>query len=714
MIIVFLQYSSNYNIGQLIQGNENLLEALQIKTSLQKLQTEVVALESKVRGAIIGGKNIDTDHLKSELNTIDLTISDLDSLDTDSLTFNLVSELKQNIKNRILFNTALLDTLRSEGKDAAEKMANSHPSSLLADTLNKLASTIDSIHELSVTTLIKVADKNTSKAKTFSTILAILATIAIIFTFGYISYKVKEQQLLIIKLNESEKKILDVVRIKENFLANMSHEIRTPLNSILGFTQLLDKQDLPPDTKEYINYIKSSGDGLYRVVNDILDTSKIEAGMVRIEHVPFDLSENIKQLEALFCKKIADKGLVWSIKIDPSVPYDLEGDATRLNQILINLLSNALKFTEKGIVSIHITLSERENNKVWLCFEVADSGIGISKENLSIIFKRFHQADDTITRKYGGSGLGLTIVKELVDLQGGKIVVESEVDKGTTFKVILPFGLQTGGNMKNLVHEAMQDTENNKYEAAILLVEDNIMNQNLMRQILSAFVTRYDLVSNGAEAIEKLKVKAYDIILMDIQMPVIDGYTATSLIRNQLQLTIPIIGMTAYAMEREKAKCLSMGMNDYLSKPIKIEALHGIIEKYLPHATHSGMYHTLVTHQDKSLVDFQYLDDLFPGNNYFKQNILNQFIINAPQEIYQLETSIKGNQQEHIKSIAHHIKSTISIMGAESEALKILDAIEHSSLNQLDIKTNVSRLKTIIVEAVRQAQILVQSLDQTI
>ena len=714
MIIVFLQYSSNYNIGQLIQGNEDLLEALQIKTSLQKLQTEIVGLESKVRGAIIGGKNIDTNHLKNELNIIDLTVSDLDSLNTDSLTYNLVTELKENIKNRIGFNTALLDTFRLEGKDAAEKMANSHPSRLLADTLKKLVLRIDSIHERSVTTLIKVADKNTSKAKTLSTILAILATIAIIFTFGYISYKVKEQQLLIIRLNETERKILDAVRIKEKFLANMSHEIRTPLNSILGFTQLLDKQDLPSDTKEYINYIKSSGDGLYKIVNDILDTSKIEAGMVRIEHVPFNLRESIQQLEALFSSKIAEKGLDWSVRVEPSVPYYLEGDPTRLNQILINLLSNALKFTERGMVIINITLAQKTNNKVWISFEVSDSGIGISNENLAIIFRRFQQADDTITRKYGGSGLGLTIVKELVDLQGGKISVESELGKGSTFIVVLPFGLQPGASMMHPEDEEEHAIKKAKFEASVLLVEDNIMNQNLMKQILSFFVRDYDLASNGSDAIEKLKLKAYDLILMDIQMPVMDGYSATNLIRKQLKLTTPIIAMTAYALEREKEKCISMGMNDYLSKPIKIEELYAVIEKYLKHASHMDIEKVQGRNQTIPYIDVKYLDDLFPGNNYFKQNILDQFILNAPREIHQLEACIKANQPEQVKSIAHHLKSTISVMGVESEALNILEVIEQANHNPVDIITSVSMLKEIIVEGVRQAQIIIQSLDQTV
>ncbi|MEP7321822.1 MAG: response regulator [Saprospiraceae bacterium] len=705
MIIVFLQYGSDYNIRQLIVGNENLLESLQLKNNLQKVQTGIVSLESKVRAAIIRGKIIDTNHLNDELKNIQETIGYIDTLDTDSLTFSLINDLKSNIKKRTLFYTALLDTFRLKGKLPAEKMANSHPDRFLADSLRTLVFKIDSVHKLHVISLIRIADKNATKAKTLSTILSLIAIIVCLFTFGYVSYKVKEQQILIEKLNESEKKIKEAIRVKEKFLANMSHEIRTPLNSIQGFTELLEKKDLSVELKEFVSYIKTSSDNLYKIVNDILDTSKIEAGMMRIESVPFKLSEIINQIDTIFNKKFAENLIGWNRHVDPNIPDQLIGDPTRLTQILSNILSNALKFTHKGMVRLDISLSSRSGMKVVLSFTINDSGIGILPEMQTKLFERFQQADDSITRKYGGSGLGLAITKELVELQEGTISMDSLPGQGSTFTVKIPYFIHVDSLEKSSLNSNPTELTNELiHKATILLVEDNATNQVLMKHFINQYHMECDIASNGNEAIARIKEKKYDIILMDIQMPEMDGYTATKIIRQELKLEIPIIAMTAFAFENERDKCIASGMNEYLSKPVRLENLLEIVRRYTKvDEKNTNHIPGKLSYTPTTVVDMKYLDKISPDNQEFKQNILSQFTDQVPLEIMTLEKNLKDNDIQSFKKTAHRMKSTFSIAGPDSEIYIMLDSFESTaSINELTCE-RFEQLKKLTQLAIEEA-----------
>ena len=380
--------------------------------------------------------------------------------------------------------------------------------------------------------------------------------------------------------SESETKVKASATVKENFLANMSHEIRTPLNAILGFTNILQKTNLENEQKEYVDIIQRSGDNLLSIVNDILDLSKIEAGMLRIEEAPFRVSDIISTVETMLRPRAEEKNLKLLVNLDADVPEIVSGDAVRLTQILVNLVSNSIKFTEDGGVYLRVTMLKKENNAAKLEFLVRDTGIGIPAEKQLTIFDRFEQAEAETTRRFGGTGLGLSIVKNLVELQKGTVTLFSQSGHGASFTVELSFKICDGERTVREIKRHVAISDNNKSQIRILIAEDNSMNQRLIRHLLGSRGYNFDLVFNGVQAIESLKKRSYDMVLMDIQMPEMDGYSATREIREELKLNIPVIAMTAHAMSGEKEKCIKSGMNDYISKPIDEEILFDIIHKY--------------------------------------------------------------------------------------------------------------------------------------
>ncbi len=392
------------------------------------------------------------------------------------------------------------------------------------------------------------------------------------------------------ELTRTKKEAIAATEAKALFLANMSHEIRTPMNGIVGMVDILKQTDLTPVQDEYLSIIESSGENLLTIINDILDYSKIEAGGIELEHIPFKLNFELNSVVNML-KIMADKkGLFLKLDIDEMTPDVLVGDPVRLKQIIINLVNNAIKFTEKGGVSISVEPQKLNGkNAVIIQFKISDTGIGISEEGKNRLFQSFSQVDKSTTRKFGGTGLGLAISKSLSEMMGGEIGVESVVGKGSTFWFTASFEMTSEEKFLESIQKNFyqNDSENSFVKHLyILLAEDNKINQKVASVILNKMGHTLDIVNNGKEALERFEQNIYDLIFMDIQMPEMDGMEATKLIRefeNRENRTkkIPIIAMTANTMEGDREKYLQIGMNDYVSKPFKSEELISIFNNYI-------------------------------------------------------------------------------------------------------------------------------------
>jgi PAS domain S-box-containing protein len=394
-------------------------------------------------------------------------------------------------------------------------------------------------------------------------------------------YSLLKRDKALRELMETKKKVEEIMRVKEQFLSNMSHEIRTPMNAIVGFTDLILKTGLTQEQKQYTDAIKTSGENLLVIINDILDFSKLEAGGITFEKIEFKLSQVLATMTDLMLPKSTEKNIKLSVAIDKKIPNTLIGDPTRLNQILLNLVGNAIKFTEKGEVKTTVSLTNESDDSIELKFSVRDTGIGIPPEKLTTIFEPFTQATSDTTRKYGGSGLGLSIVRQFVERQGGNVAVASVVGEGSTFSFSLAFG--KCDTISEPVGTMLDVFENETFLVQglnILLVEDNELNQILATKVLTGWNWNVELAENGKIAIDKLKSQEFDLILMDIQLPEMDGYEATRRIRTTLReakCNIPIMAMTAHAMSSEERKCYEAGMDGYISKPFSPKVLYSRI-----------------------------------------------------------------------------------------------------------------------------------------
>jgi CheY-like chemotaxis protein/predicted hydrocarbon binding protein/HPt (histidine-containing phosphotransfer) domain-containing protein len=462
------------------------------------------------------------------------------------------------------------------------------------------------------------------------------------------------------ELERSRKLAEGSAKAKDDFIANMSHELRTPLGAILGFADLLQKTELDDIQGDYIEAINTSGKSLLSIINDILDLSKLDAGKFIIESVPFSVPELMHSVQVMFASKAAAKGLRLSCSVDMAINYQLMGDPMRLTQILVNLLGNAVKFTEAGGIYINCLVEKEEDNKVQLCFSVKDTGIGIDEDKLESVFERFSQADTDISRRYGGSGLGLAITRQLIELQGGQITFSSTKGNGAEFQFIIPYEKSAE---QILVQQAAPAVKQRPYSfKKIMIVEDNLMNQKLASIILQNNGFDIIIATNGKKALEILKSQTVDLILMDIQMPVMDGYKTAKAIREELKITTPIIATTAHALSGEKEKCIQAGMDDYLSKPFKETDL---LNKIASWAQRTQQVVAEADQENTSGVgiDLSFLLTQTRNNKSFVGEMIHIFKEQTPKDIAALKSAIDEADYKAIYRAAHSVRNGIIFFG---------------------------------------------------
>ncbi|WP_158500586.1 response regulator [Spirosoma radiotolerans] len=470
---------------------------------------------------------------------------------------------------------------------------------------------------------------------------------------------------------------------EKQFLANMSHEIRTPLNAILGFSEMLEAAPLNGEQKESLHYIRTAGKNLLTIVNDILDIAKIEAGMLPLESIPFSLNLLVDSIRTMILPVATDKSLSLVVETDPTLPAVVLGDPTRLTQILLNLLSNAIKFTKYGQVTARIDKVAETADSVRVRFRVQDTGIGMAPDILPHIFDRFRQANDFTTRYYGGTGLGLSIVKSLAEMQGGWVQVSSVPDQGSCFTLEIPYKVTTDVQ-EPTVGLSMEPLSADGQQVRILVVEDNLINQKLALQVLKRLGYLTQIAENGQQALDYLQTGKYDVVLMDIQMPVMDGYTATRQIRTTLQSNVPIIAMTAHALASEREQCLQAGMNDFIPKPFQIEELQRVMRKYTP-STGKSPVTEVARAPIKPVAGFSIEPLLRSVDNdvAFAAELLDLFLQQTPAELAQIEQAQSERNIAAIGSLIHTQKVPIRTFGL-TQLSQLIDTLEKQIAAQKD------------------------------
>jgi PAS domain S-box-containing protein len=508
-----------------------------------------------------------------------------------------------------------------------------------------------------------------------------------------IDQRKKMEEEIILAKEKAEQAVI----AKNSFLANMSHEIRTPMNAIIGYTDLLAQSNLDAEQAEHVSYVKMAGTNLLHIINDILDFSKIESGKIALESAPFNLKQMLKGIYNLLNVRATEKKLDYNFFLDASLPEYVLGDSVRLNQILVNLIGNAIKFTSKGEVTVSVKKVSEDSSSYKLKFTVQDTGMGIPANKIDLIFERFTQANTETTRKFGGTGLGLSIAKNLVELQGGEMHLKSELGKGSEFWFELSYK-----KVDTLAIEPLKKSfipQKILHNIKILLCEDNVLNQKLAKRVIAKFGFEIDIAENGKIGIEKLKEEKYDIVLMDLQMPEMDGYQTVLAIRNELNLQIPIIAMTAHSLVGEKEKCLEIGMNDYIGKPFSQEELYTKLCANLPEEGYALETTTLNSEKEISplhahQINLESLKEFSGGSKEFEKELIELFMAQVPAEIQELENAFVEGDDLQIKSISHKLKSSMAVMGLYS-LNEYLSFIEENASTKAKRTHSLKKLKNI-------------------
>ncbi len=507
-----------------------------------------------------------------------------------------------------------------------------------------------------------------------------------------IHWDITEMKQLEFELKGARHKAEESSKAKAMFLANMSHEIRTPLNGIVGMAEQLAQSQLDADQRYFVDIMRSASSTLLSIINDVLDISKIESGKFSIETTPFNLNETIRRTLSIFGEKAKQTNVSLDIELMDDRGIMHLGDPHRLSQVLFNIVGNAMKFTQAGYVRVTSHLARGENDICLVSFSIEDTGVGMDMAYLTKVFEAFTQEDASVTRKFGGSGLGLSIARNIVHIMGGTLEIESEKGKGTRVNIRIPMRISNEKTKQDIVE--ITDLQKSLKGLRILAVEDNELNRMVLQVILKKCEVVLTIAHNGQEAIDLIQQQEFDLVLMDVQMPIVDGLEATKYIRNELKMIIPIIGLSANAMREEVEICKQAGMNDYLVKPYSERVLVEIMKKWSTEvmATESIKYGNEVAEELDLSVLKQYV-----GNDIDAlRDIVTGYLKHLPLQLDRLELALVGSDVLALRHELHQLKASMEIIGVRPDGLSfaaISNELKSDGLSDL-VKTAINSVIT--------------------
>jgi len=536
-------------------------------------------------------------------------------------------------------------------------------------------------------------------------------------TYFSVGTDITNKILTNLKLKKAKEIAEDSLKDKNVFLNNLSHEIRTPLNAIIGFVDLLLESKLSKQQQDQLKTVRNSGKTLLYLVNDVLDFAKLESNKLSLEKIPFDLHKKLKEVIKLLSVNAIEKNISLNLDIDPKVPKYIIGDPVRLTQILLNLIGNSIKFTNEGFVVLYVKQINKTKNKSTISFEIKDTGIGIASNKINKIFDDFTQAQKDTARIHGGTGLGLAIVKKLVTLFKGKIKATSKYGKGSTFTVTIPFN--TDIKSKIDIKDTEPIIEYKPLKLNVLLVEDNKTNQLLAKTRLKRWECKVDVANNGIEGVKKAQQSIYDIILMDIQMPLMDGFEATRIIKNEISERVsktPVIAMTAFTSSDDFKKAVKAGVNDYVFKPFKPEDVYKLLRKYGKIVTDQNL--KKVTKSKKSInneiyTDLSYLQEETLNESSLLILLIESFINDLNEFLIEIEKGFESKDWKRLFQASHKIKPSITIFGIKKLEPIIHDLVEEfrKEENLENVEQQLNSTKTMLNKVKTELLIKIKNLN---
>lgn len=688
LLILAAQLFTIQNIRGLKTGNQEAAVIFTINNRLQEIVNTSAVLEARIIRENPGKNNMRA--ITDSLAAMGYNVSVLEKLNVDTGTRKNFIELNKFISRQVAISFKIMEATTAGDITVRKLYADSLAGLNSGDSIYQTAINIEKGLEAKLKNTFNSNTEASQKLSTLNKIFALIAIAAILILGTIIINRHRHQLGLIKALEKANEAVKKSAMIKEQFLANMSHEIRTPLNAIKGFSRLLHQTTLTEEQQKFSDIIEDSSNNLLNLVNDILDIAKIEAGKMTVEQKEFDLKRMLQTLQSMFLNTAKEKQLDFTWQIEEGVPQFLQGDPDRIYQILVNLVSNAFKCTKKGFVKVCVSKSLENVKEIALQFKVEDSGVGIPLKKQELIFERFQQAGNSEGNIHRGTGLGLAIVKDMLALLGGSISVKSVEGEGSIFTVQLPFTKNTVENNFVTSFDATANSVVTFSGAKVLVAEDNYVNRLLISSLLKQYGIEPFIKENGMEVLEIMRDQRFDLLLLDIQMPVLDGYKTCVAIREAGNV-LPVVAMTAYVMDAEKEKCIAAGMDGYLSKPLDEVELKNILLKYLVEFVKPAK-------QEIKIHTNSFLLQLAGGDEKMAGIILGQVKHELPVEIEKLKKIISEKNMEALPAACHYLMSSISPLGNKSNAMQKIITLQKNILDEKDEKEIIKNTMELITE----------------